>query len=834
MSSSGLTRAAALLAIAYVAASGASAASVPSVKPGATTVAAWSRWETTLSASNAYRNPYANVLLRVSWSCLANCADASAGWGAQLPAYGFWNGGNELTIRARFPQPRRGANHAVWRWTTSCVSARRGDDAGCRSDAGLHRSGIVTVKRSTPDKLSGGPLFPVVADADVPLIEAGQFARASPYLATLRGPFFWQGDTAWAASMRARLDLQAPVASPCTAADWAVNDWKCYVDDRAAKGFTVVQIAVPQYWMGQPFVDANGRAPFVDSTDLPGWSKWDPEFWQSFEEKVRYANDRGLVVLVVGVMEPSYQHLDDPVPNALRYPDAAQARTFARNLAALLAGDSVILSPGFDTSPSDPERARLIRLVGHELKATVPGILVTNHLGGRTPTAAAGEHNDYLDFCGEPWLDFVLLQSGQARSLRASDPEGQLQAITKQARQLPADLRSSGCRKPLINAEAVYDFEGAALREGKRPPEWWSNYSQYRVRQTGYLTRLSGAAGYSLGVFGLADWGLGDASFSPRAPQAAIAATSADDVRRMGTLLQSTRWDWLAPVALESDPAEAGDHLRVVMARDVGRRTTLVYMPDNAQVRLRLNAALYPDFMTSRWLKTFFDPRTDGKAYAVVPKLVPGANDTYEFARPESCENGQSGDCDWVLELAETSWERGDQLEAWMDASNGETLDPAIAVDAAGESLVAWTSYSPSDETVDIALQRFSSTGERLGAAVVVSGREAGVNRRSPRVAIGPDGKIVVAWQEYAPAKPEWSIVARELDGRGAPMRPLIAIAKSGDEYLALERLEIGDRGYQVTWQQLVDGHSQGHYRSDVDRGTGSPTRPVLVASATD
>lgn len=775
----------------------------------------------------------------------------------------------------------------------------------------------MTVTRSTPGNGSSDPLFPVVADADLPLIEAGQFARASPCLADARGPFLWQGDTAWAASMRARLDLQASVASPCTTAHWAANDWKCYVDDRAAKGFSVVQLAVPQYWMGEPFVDAAGRAPFVDSADFPGWSQWDPDFWKAFEEKVRYADERGLVVLVVGIMEPSYRHLDDPVPNALRYPDLPQARTFARNLAALLAGDEVILSPGFDTPPSDPDRAGLIRRIGQELKASVPGILVTNHFGGRTPTQAAGGHNDYLDFCHEPWLDFVLLQSGQARALRAGDPHGQLQAITKQARQLPVDLRSSGCEKPLINAEAVYDFEGAALRKGKRPPDWWSNYSQYRVRQTGYLTRLSGAAGYSLGVFGLADWGLGDASFDPRPPRAASAATSADDVRRMGMLLRSMRWEWLVPIALEDDSAESRDHLRVVIARDVGRRTTVVYMPDNSEVRLHLNAELYPDFLTSRWTKRFFDPRTGRRQYAAVPKPVTGANDTYEFARPEACANGQTGDCDWVLDLSETSSGPDGELEVWPqweqsantwqikgrvvrsnvtrpdvaisdstpamqrlpvtarspsgayfvvwdvastdalggevfgrlvdaeglpqgasfrigDAASGMQLEPAIAVDSSGQFWVTWTSFSSTNETLSIRMQRFSSSGERLGSEVVVSGHEPGVSRRSPRVAGDPQGRVVVAWQEYTPARSEWTIVARELDGHGAPIGPAKVIEKSGDDYLALETLEVGSHGYEVTWQRLLGGQSQGHYRSEVDRRTGAPSHPALVASQTE
>jgi hypothetical protein len=168
------------------------------------------------------------------------------------------------------------------------------------------------------------------------------------------------------------------------------------------------------------------------------------------------------------------------------------------------------------------------------------------------------------------------------------------------------------------------------------------------------------------------------------------------------------------------------------------------------------------------------------------------------------------------------------------DATPGSQLEPAIAADPSGHFFVTWTSYSPANETLEIQLQRISPTGERLGSPIIVSSHEAGVNRRSPRVSPGSHGDIVVAWQEYARAEREWTIVARELEGSGKPMGPLRVIERSSASYLALERLEASGRGYEVTWQRLLDGHSQGHYRSEVDHRTGSPSRPVLVANQTE
>jgi len=64
----------------------------------------------------------------------------------------------------------------------------------------------------------------------------------------------------------------------------------------------------------------------------------EPGYWRSFEHKVQRANEEGLTVLLVGLMEP-----------VRRYPEAAQACLFARNIVARLFGNFVIFSPSFDS-----------------------------------------------------------------------------------------------------------------------------------------------------------------------------------------------------------------------------------------------------------------------------------------------------------------------------------------------------------------------------------------------------------------------------------------------------------------------------------------------------
>lgn len=75
----------------------------------------WARWEQTLTSTRAYANPYAEVVLRVTYS---------GPDGRVLRAYGFWDGGDTFRVRCAFPAP------GLWRWETECSDA---------ANAGLHR-----------------------------------------------------------------------------------------------------------------------------------------------------------------------------------------------------------------------------------------------------------------------------------------------------------------------------------------------------------------------------------------------------------------------------------------------------------------------------------------------------------------------------------------------------------------------------------------------------------------------------------------------------------------------------------------------------------------------
>jgi hypothetical protein len=211
----------------------------------------WHRWEHALTSRAQYANPYADVVLRVTYTGPGDTV---------IRAYGFWDGGSTFRIRCAFPQA------GAWRWRTECSSA---------ADAGLHQqSGTVRVR---PAERTDNPLW------------RHGFLRVSDgrrYLCHADGtPFLWMGDTAWAA--------------PMLSTD---EEWEEYLADRAEKRFTVIQVGPAMWWAGK--TDRAGNPPFIGE----GIRQWNPAFWQAYERKLERASERGFAVMMTGLMEPTERY----------------------------------------------------------------------------------------------------------------------------------------------------------------------------------------------------------------------------------------------------------------------------------------------------------------------------------------------------------------------------------------------------------------------------------------------------------------------------------------------------------------------------------------------
>ncbi|MCX6902975.1 MAG: DUF5060 domain-containing protein, partial [Verrucomicrobia bacterium] len=363
----------------------------------------WQRWEHPLTSTRTYTNPYADATVRVSY--------AGPG-GRTLRTYGFWDGGDAFRIRCAFPVA------GAWQWETECSDT---------ANAGLHRQrgtvnvasyeGTNTLYRRGFLKVSDDRRYLVYGDGT---------------------PFLWMGDTAWAAPQRT-----------------SDEEWNDYLADRAAKHFTVIQVGPASEWAGP--TDRQGQKPFTDKT----CSQWNPAYWQSFEQKVQRANEAGLVVLLVGLMEPVH-----------RYPEADRAGRFARNIVARLFGNFVMFSPSFDSNFMP-----LANEVGRAAREATGVHLVTQHPGTpwNQPTPAFS-----VKYYDQPYLDFVGVQSGHNG--------GHLDWCAHHAIEWNLQLYRHEPHKPVINLEAMYDGQGT------------NGWRAVDARGLGWRTWLSGAGGYTYGA----------------------------------------------------------------------------------------------------------------------------------------------------------------------------------------------------------------------------------------------------------------------------------------------------------------------------------------------
>ncbi|MFZ5830255.1 MAG: DUF4038 domain-containing protein [Planctomycetota bacterium] len=506
----------------------------------------WQRWEHALRSSRTYDNPYADVTLRVRY----NGPD-----GSRIDTFGFWDGANVFRIRCAFPTA------GTWQWETECSD---------NANSGLHgRSGTVTV---TP--YAGGN----------PLYRRG-FLRVSEnrrYLTYGDGtPFLWMGDTAWAAPMRA-----------------TEEEWSAYLADRTAKHFTLVQVAPAPEWAGD--TDRQGEKPFTDKQ----CSQWNPAYWQAFDEKLERANEAGVTVLLVGLMEPSH-----------RYPESGKACLFARNIIARLFGNFVILSPSFDS-----KFMPLADEVGRAAREATAVHLITQHPGTPTREPTPVYTMQYYD---RPYLDIAGVQTGHNGGNRQRCAHHAIEWILHAYRHEP--------HKPVINLEAMYD--------GQSDNGWQA----IDARSLGWRSWLSGAKGYTYGAGDTppkcpdGSGGLWKWVTDPRKHdywQKALQWESASQMQYLHDFLAAIEWWRLQPAhdLIRNQPDDVTR--RMVLARLPEGDLAVAYLPDNDGIEV--NVAAFSAPLAAQW----FDPASG--RYTASPGIVRNEG-AHRFAPPAKG--------DWVLLL---------------------------------------------------------------------------------------------------------------------------------------------------------------------------------------
>ncbi len=284
----------------------------------------------------------------------------------------------------------------------------------------------------------------------------GQSLRVSDngrYLERQNGqPFFWLGDTAW--ELFHRLSLEEATE---------------YLENRAAKGFTVVQAVVLAQLGGLTVPNANGDLPLADKDP----TRPVEAYFEHVDQIVTKANELGIVI---GMLPTWGSYWTSTNRGDLIF-TPTNARQFGDYLGSRYRDADIVWILGGDENINNQEEREIIEAMAAGLKDGDGG----RHLRTYHPRGP-GRSSDY--FHTASWLDFNMYQSSHA----GHDHDNGLYA--------ERDLRLDPV-KPTLDGEPRYElipvgfyFSGANRLD---------LFDDNDCRQAAYWSVLAGACGHTYG-----------------------------------------------------------------------------------------------------------------------------------------------------------------------------------------------------------------------------------------------------------------------------------------------------------------------------------------------
>jgi hypothetical protein len=387
-------------------------------------------------------------------------------------------------------------------------------------------------------------------------------------------PFLWMGDTGWNASYNSTID-----------------EWKTYIDIRASQRFNVIQIN-PRGFGNRATSSATPDVSFKPD------GRSDPEFWHDLEEKIEYANSKGMVILLTGV---GSSWRDKTAANP-------ENQKFESYIAGRMAGYIVVFSPGFDQLFED----ELDKIAFELQKWTMH--LVTQH--------PATNQSAIITFRGSTSVDFSGLQSGHHG--------GDVGKAFTAARQWTLDLWSESPVKPVILLESVYDGYGNDNSDSFREKD---------SRKPAWISFLSGARGFTYGAGEIppkipegngAVWMFNKDSSLYDYWQHAVQWESAWQMTAMKDFLESVEWWNLIPAPDLIRNQSIADSLHMVAARTEDLSLIIAYLPDNPRILIDMS------FYFGAYVYYWFNPQTGRYNPAI---NIQGGDPNKIFERPEGWED---------------------------------------------------------------------------------------------------------------------------------------------------------------------------------------------------
>ncbi|QDV38338.1 glycoside hydrolase family 140 protein [Tautonia plasticadhaerens] len=420
-------------------------------------------------------------------------------------------------------------------------------------------------------------------------------------------PFFWLGDTAW--ELFHRLDREQA---------------RRYLQDRADKGFTVIQAVALAELDGLDTPNPYGHRPLVDHDPARPDVGDGPEddYWDHVDFVVGEANRLGLVVGFLPTWGDKWNKKWGVGPEVF---DPTNAEAFGRWLGERYKDAKLVWILGGDRPIESDGHAEVIRAMARGLAEGDGGAHpMTFH-----PTGGQGSSQWFHD---DDWLDFNMRQNGHVVE------------FAPRYAQTRADYDRSPV-KPVVDGEPIYEDHPIDFK-----PDEQGHSTAADVRRPLYWDLFSGAFGHTYGHHSV--WQMWDEGREPiNRPlmpwHEAIDQPGAGQMQYGRWLIESRPSlsripddSIIVPDAVTSAVPGAGRY-RYVATRDAQGRYAMVYAPLGRAFRVRMDA-LSGDTARAWW----YDPRT-GAATEIGTFPSEGER---EFLPPSPGEA-----LDWILVLDDDS-----------------------------------------------------------------------------------------------------------------------------------------------------------------------------------
>ena len=421
-------------------------------------------------------------------------------------------------------------------------------------------------------------------------------------------PFFYLGDTAW--ELFHRLNREE--------ADH-------YLEDRAAKGFTVIQAVALSPIEGVLEPNAYGHVPlqYEDPSRPAVMEGPDNDYWDHVDYVVRRANELGMRIGLLPTWG-RYWHHNWLGHTSIFTPDTAE--NFAEWVARRYRDAGVIWILGGDRPVETEAHREIIRRMAVGIRRGDGGRhLITFHPNKSTRSAQF--------FHDEPWLDFNMLQNGHGIAFN-----GLYSRTIEDYQRVPA--------KPIIDGEPVYEDHPIGFNGDEH------GYSTAAdVRRAMYWNLFSGAFGHTYGHHSV--WQMWEPGRKPiNGPilswRKALQQPGAGQMRHGRTLMESRPVEGRIPdngviVGSAFPGCVPGAGLSQMLAlRHIDGSYAMVYTPVSRPFSVNMDV-----IQSTEVFAWWYDPRT-GEALPVGKFSNEG---TREFEPP-----GAPGErLDWILVLDDIS-----------------------------------------------------------------------------------------------------------------------------------------------------------------------------------